>query len=119
MTELNNKFGEVRISDEVIAKVAAVAVSEVKGAVGICDSTSGLFGIKNKTKGVRVETKEGNISVDVDIAPEVLAMIGSSVALSISDIPFAGPTGSVVVGCVDNEFIINPNLEQKEKRVLN
>jgi len=55
------------------------------------------------------------LSVDPDIAPEPLAMIASSVALSISDIPFAGPTGSVVVGCVDNEFIINPNLEQKEK----
>lgn len=55
------------------------------------------------------------LSVDPDIAPEPLAMLASSVALSISDIPFAGPTGSVVVGCVDNEFIINPNLEQKEK----
>lgn len=55
------------------------------------------------------------LSVDPDIAPEPLAMIASSVALSISDIPFAGPTGSVVVGCVDGEFIINPDLEQKEK----
>ena len=55
------------------------------------------------------------LSVDPDIAPEPLAMLASSVALSISDIPFAGPTGSVVVGCVDDEFIINPNLEQKEK----
>ena len=55
------------------------------------------------------------LSVDPDIAPEPLAMIASSVALSISDIPFAGPTGSVVVGCVDDKFIINPNLEQKEK----
>ena len=70
MTEFNNKFGEVKISDEVIAKVASVAVSEVKGAVGICDSSSGIFGIKNKTKGVRVETKEDNISVDVDISVE-------------------------------------------------
>ena len=55
------------------------------------------------------------LSVDPDIAPEPLAMLASSVALSISDIPFAGPTGSVVVGCIDDEFIINPNLEQKEK----
>ena len=55
------------------------------------------------------------LSVDPDIAPEPLAMIASSVALSISDIPFAGPTGSVVVGCVDDEFIINPDLAQKEK----
>ena len=47
--------------------------------------------------------------------PETLAMIGSSVALSISDIPFCGPTGSVVVGLIDGEYIINPNLEQREK----
>ncbi len=70
MTELNNKFGEVKISDEVIAKVASVAVSEVSGTVGICDSTSGLFGIKNKTRGVRVETKDGALSIDIDIAVE-------------------------------------------------
>ncbi|MBQ3047486.1 MAG: polyribonucleotide nucleotidyltransferase [Clostridia bacterium] len=55
------------------------------------------------------------LSVDPDIAPEPLAMIASSVALSISDIPFAGPTGSVVVGCIDDKFIINPSLEQKEQ----
>ena len=48
------------------------------------------------------------LSVDPDYPPEILAMIGSSVALSISDIPFAGPTGSVVVGCIDDKFIINP-----------
>ncbi|MBR2956006.1 MAG: polyribonucleotide nucleotidyltransferase, partial [Clostridia bacterium] len=43
---------------------------------------------------------------------------GSSVALSISDIPFAGPTGSVVVGFVDGEFVINPDLEQRAKSKL-
>ncbi|MBQ7642649.1 MAG: polyribonucleotide nucleotidyltransferase, partial [Clostridia bacterium] len=58
------------------------------------------------------------LSVDPDIAPEPLAMLGSSVALSISDIPWAGPTGSVVVGMVDGEYVINPTLEQKEKSVL-
>ena len=58
------------------------------------------------------------LSVDPNIPPEVLAMIGSSVALSISDIPFAGPTGSVVVGMVDGQFIINPNLKQNEKSSL-
>ena len=58
------------------------------------------------------------LSVDPDIPPEVYAMIGSSVALSISDIPFAGPTGSVVVGFVDGEYIINPNTEQREKSKL-
>lgn len=55
------------------------------------------------------------LSVDPDVAPEPLAMIASSVALTISDIPFAGPTGSVVVGLVDGKFIINPNAEEKEK----
>ena len=58
------------------------------------------------------------LSVDVDYAPEVLAMIGSSVALSISDIPFAGPTGSVVVGYIDGEYIINPTLEEREKSLM-
>ena len=45
-------------------------------------------------------------------------MIGSSIALSISDIPWDGPTGSVVVGMVDGEFVINPSVEQKEKSTL-
>lgn len=58
------------------------------------------------------------LSVDQDIAPEPLAMFGSSVALSISDIPWAGPTGSVVVGMVDGEYVINPTVEQKEKSTL-
>ena len=59
------------------------------------------------------------LSVDTNIPPEVYAMIGSSVALTISDIPFAGPTGSVVVGYVDGQYVINPDLEQKEKSKLN
>lgn len=59
------------------------------------------------------------LSVDPDIAPEPLAMLGSSIALSISDIPFAGPTGSVNVGLVDGEYIIAPNREQREKSLLN
>ncbi|MDE5990768.1 MAG: polyribonucleotide nucleotidyltransferase, partial [Clostridia bacterium] len=58
------------------------------------------------------------LSVDPDIPPEVYAMIGSSVALSISDIPFAGPTGSVIVGYVDGKYVINPNTEQREKSKL-
>ena len=58
------------------------------------------------------------LSVDPDIAPEPLAMFGSSVALCISDIPFAGPTGSVVVGLVDGEYVINPSLAQREKSRL-
>ncbi|MCD8206011.1 MAG: polyribonucleotide nucleotidyltransferase [Clostridia bacterium] len=55
------------------------------------------------------------ISVEPDISPEPLAMIGSSVALSISDIPWAGPTGSVVVGMVDGKYVINPDLSQRQK----
>ncbi len=58
------------------------------------------------------------LSVDPDLPPEVYAMVGSSVALSISDIPFAGPTGSVIVGYVDGQYIINPNTEQREKSRL-
>ncbi|MBQ2714683.1 MAG: polyribonucleotide nucleotidyltransferase [Clostridia bacterium] len=58
------------------------------------------------------------LSVDTNIPPEVFAMIGSSVALSISDIPFAGPTGSVVVGLVDGKYVINPDSEQREKSKL-
>ena len=54
------------------------------------------------------------LSVEPDVAPEVLAMLGSSFALSISDIPFMGPTGSVQVGLVDGKFIINPNAEERE-----
>lgn len=58
------------------------------------------------------------LSVDPDHAPEVLAMLGSSFALSISDIPFQGPTGSVQVGLIDGKFIINPNQEEREKSRL-
>jgi len=53
--------------------------------------------------------------VDHDCSPEIVGMIGSSVALSISDIPFDGPTGSVLIGLIDGEFIVNPTLEQREK----
>lgn len=55
------------------------------------------------------------LSVEPDVAPEVMAMLGSSFALSISDIPFQGPTGSVQVGLVDGKFIINPNAKEREE----
>jgi polyribonucleotide nucleotidyltransferase len=55
------------------------------------------------------------LSVDQDNSPEIAAMIGSSVAISISDIPFNGPIGGVVLGLVDGEVIINPNAAQREK----
>lgn len=55
------------------------------------------------------------LSVDQDSSPEIAAMLGSSIALSISDIPFDGPTASVLVALIDGEYIINPTAEQKEK----
>ena len=55
------------------------------------------------------------LSADQDNSPEIVAMIGSSIALSISDIPFDGPTGSVIIGLIDGEFIVNPNSEEREK----
>lgn len=58
------------------------------------------------------------LSVDTEYPAEIYAMIGSSVALSISGIPFAGPTGSVVVGMVDGEYVINPDSEQRAKSKL-
>lgn len=54
------------------------------------------------------------LSVDQDCSPEVVAMIGSSIVLSISDIPFNGPTGAVMVGLIDGKFIINPTAEERE-----
>ena len=58
------------------------------------------------------------LSVDTNIPPEPFAMMGSSIALSISDIPWAGPTGSVQVGLVDGQYVINPDNAQREKSVL-
>ncbi len=59
------------------------------------------------------------MSVDPDCETDIMAMIGSSVALATSDIPWDGPTGSVRVGMIDGEFIINPTLEQREQSVMN
>lgn len=58
------------------------------------------------------------LSVDQDNLPEIVAMIGSSAALSISSIPFKGPTGSVLVGLVNGELVLNPTAEQREKSDL-
>ena len=55
------------------------------------------------------------LSMDQNANPDTMAMIGSSIALSISSIPFNGPTGSVSVGLIDGEFIINPDLDQRAK----
>lgn len=59
------------------------------------------------------------LSVDQDNSPEIAAMIGSSIALSISDIPFNGPTAAVMVGLVDGELVLNPNSAQREVSDLN
>ena len=56
------------------------------------------------------------LSIDPDVSPEPLAMLGSSFALAISDIPFLGPTGSVQVGLVDGKFVINPNQPKRTQR---
>ena len=58
------------------------------------------------------------LSVDPDVSPEPLAMLGSSIALSVSDIPFEGPTGSVKIGMVDGKFIINPTEEESKHSVM-
>ena len=54
------------------------------------------------------------MSVDQDNSPEIAAMIGTSIALSISDIPWKGPISGVSVGLIDGEFIINPNAEERK-----
>ncbi len=58
------------------------------------------------------------LSVDTNIPPEVFGMLGSSIALSVSDIPWNGPTGSVIVGYVDGEYVINPDSAQRERSKL-
>jgi polyribonucleotide nucleotidyltransferase len=55
------------------------------------------------------------LSVDQDCAPEMAAMIGTSVALMISNVPFEGPIAGVIVGRVDGELVVNPTVEQAEK----
>jgi len=53
------------------------------------------------------------LSVDQDCSPEIAAMIGASIALSISDIPFKGPIGAVNIGLVDGALVVNPNAAQR------
>ncbi len=59
------------------------------------------------------------LSVDQDCSPEIAGMIGSSIAIAISDIPWEGPTGAVNVGLINGEFIINPNTKERETTILN
>ena len=72
-------------------------------------------------EGFRNEVQVVNtvLSVDQDITPEMTALFGSSLALSISDIPFDGPVAGVIVGRVNNEFIINPTNEQLDNSDIN
>lgn len=58
------------------------------------------------------------LSVDPDVAPEPIAMFASSLALTISDIPFGGPTGSVDVAYVDGKYIINPTEAEREQSLI-
>ena len=58
------------------------------------------------------------LSVDQDCSPEVTAMIAASLVVDISDIPFAGPVGSVQVGLVDGNLVFNPNQEERQKSDL-
>ncbi len=71
-------------------------------------------------KGMRndVQVVATVLSVDKDIPPEVPAMIGSSAAMAVSNIPWNGPTGTVVVGCVDGKYVINPDEAQREKSTM-
>ncbi|MGN7297509.1 polyribonucleotide nucleotidyltransferase [Ferdinandcohnia sp. SAFN-114] len=59
------------------------------------------------------------MSVDQDCSSEMAAMFGSSLALSVSDIPFEGPIAGVTVGRVDNQFIINPSVKDQEMSDIN
>ena len=58
------------------------------------------------------------MSVDPDCSPEITAMVGTSIALSISDIPWNGPISGVSVGFVDGKYVINPNAKQKEMSTM-
>lgn len=65
---------------------------------------------------VQVITKV--LSVDQDCNPDIVAMIGSSIALSISSVPFAGPTGAVSVGLVDGQLVVNPRLDERDRSAM-
>ncbi|MGE5415332.1 MAG: polyribonucleotide nucleotidyltransferase [Acidobacteriota bacterium] len=58
------------------------------------------------------------MSVDQDNPPEVTAIIGASIALSVSDIPFVNPVAAVIVGMIDGQIVINPTVEQAKKSIM-
>ena len=59
------------------------------------------------------------LSVDQQASPEMAAMLGASLALCVSDIPFEGPIAGVIVGRINNEFVVNPSVEQMENSDIN
>ncbi len=59
------------------------------------------------------------LAVDPDNSPEIVGMIATSIAISISDIPWNGPVGGISVGLVDGEIVLNPTLEQRARNDLN
>ncbi|MGN0660421.1 MAG: polyribonucleotide nucleotidyltransferase [Oscillospiraceae bacterium] len=59
------------------------------------------------------------LASDPDVSPEIVGLIATSIAISISDIPWNGPVGSAYVGLVDGEIVLNPDLEQRQKSDLN
>ncbi|MDR1600024.1 MAG: polyribonucleotide nucleotidyltransferase [Oscillospiraceae bacterium] len=71
-------------------------------------------------KGLRndVQVVATALSVDTNVPPEIPAMLGASIALCVSEIPFGGPIGAVVVGRVDGEFVVNPDDEARGKSDL-
>ena len=73
------------------------------------------------SEGFRNEVQIVNtvMSVDLDCTPEMTAMLGSSLALGISDIPFDGPIAGVYVGRVNGKFVINPTVEEKAHSDIN
>ncbi len=58
------------------------------------------------------------LAIEHDYSPEIAGMIGTSAALSVSDIPFGGPIGAVEVGLINGEFLINPTVKQAEESEL-
>ena len=58
------------------------------------------------------------LAVDPDCSPEITGMIATSIALSISDIPWNGPIAGVSVGLCDGQIVLNPNLEQRANNDL-
>lgn len=58
------------------------------------------------------------LSVDQDCSPEITAMIGTSIAIAISDVPWNGPIGGVIIGLVDGKVIINPNAAEREASAM-